>query len=37
MASNQGWNKERLSTRKIGGGMLQLKEIDMLSAKKEAR
>jgi hypothetical protein len=34
MASNQGWNKER-STQplKRGGGMHQLKEVDMLSAK----
>ena len=32
MASNQGWNKERLQTHKRGGGMHQLKEIDMMSA-----
>jgi hypothetical protein len=31
MASNQGWNEERLQTHKRGGGMHQLKEIDMLS------
>ena len=33
MASNHGWNEERLQTRKRGGGMHQLKEVDMLSAK----
>ena len=33
MASNQGWNEEHLQTRKRGGGMHQLKEVDMLSAK----
>ena len=33
MASNQGWNEERLQTRKRGGGMHQLKEVDILSAK----
>jgi hypothetical protein len=33
MASNQGWNEERTQTRKRGGGMHQLKEVDMLSAK----
>ena len=33
MASNQGWNEERVQTRKRGGGMHQLKEVDMLSAK----
>jgi hypothetical protein len=35
MASNQGWNKERTQTRKRGGGMHQLKEVDMLSAKMD--
>ena len=35
MASNQGWNEERVQTRKRGGGMHQLKEIDMLSAKMD--
>ena len=35
MASNQGWNEERLQTRKRGGGMHQLKEVDMLSAKMD--
>jgi hypothetical protein len=30
MASNQGWNEERTQTRKRGGGMHQLKEVDML-------
>jgi len=33
MVSNQGWNEERTQTRKKGGGMHQLKEVDMLSAK----
>ena len=33
MASNQGWNEERVQTWKRGGGMHQLKEVDMLSAK----
>ena len=32
MASNQGWNEERAQTRKRGGGIHQLKEVDMLSA-----
>ena len=35
MASNQGWNEERLQPRKRGGGMNQLKEVDMLSAKMD--
>jgi len=35
MASNQGWNEERLQTRKRGGGMHQLKEVDMLSTKMD--
>ena len=35
MASNQGWNEERLQTHKRGGGMHQLKEIDMLCAKMD--
>jgi hypothetical protein len=35
MASNQGWNKERTQPRKRGGGMHQLKEVDMLSAKMD--
>jgi hypothetical protein len=34
MASNQGWNKERTQTHKRGG-MHQLKEVDMLSAKMD--
>jgi hypothetical protein len=34
MASNQGWNEERTHTRKKGG-MHQLKEVDMLSAKMD--
>ena len=33
MASNQGWNEECPQTRKRGGGMHQLKEVDMLSTK----
>jgi hypothetical protein len=33
MTSNQGWNEERTQTRKRGGHMHQLKEVDMLSAK----
>ena len=32
MASNQGWNEERSQPRKRGG-IHQLKEVDMLSAK----
>ena len=35
MASNQGWNEERLHTRKRRGGMHHLKEVDMLSAKMD--
>ena len=35
MASSQGWNEERLQTCKRGGGMHQLKEVDMLSAKMD--
>jgi hypothetical protein len=35
MASNQGWNEERLQIRKRGGGMHQLKEVDMLFAKMD--
>ena len=41
MASNQGWNEECTQTRKRGGGMHQLKEVDMLRqngpADEEAR
>ena len=33
MVSNQGWNEECLQTCKRGGGMHQLKEVDMLSIK----
>ena len=33
MASNQGWNEEHVQIHKRGGGMHQLKEVDMLSAK----
>jgi len=35
MASNQGWSEERTHTRKRGGGMHQLKEVDMLAAKMD--
>ena len=35
MASNQGWNEERLQPHKRGGGMHQLKEVDMMSAKMD--
>jgi hypothetical protein len=35
MASNQGWSEERTQTRKRGGDMHQLKEVDMLSAKMD--
>ena len=34
IASNQGWNKERTPTHKRGG-MHQVKEVDMLSAKMD--
>jgi hypothetical protein len=33
MASNQSWNEERVQPHKRGGGMHQLKEADMVSAK----
>ena len=35
MVSNQGWNEEHLQTRKRGGAMHQLKEVDMLSTKMD--
>ena len=35
MTSNQGWNEEHLQTHKRGGGMHQLKEIDMMFAKMD--
>ena len=35
MASNQGWNEERVQTHMRGGGMHQLKEVDMISAKMD--
>jgi len=35
MASNQGWSEERTQTRKRGGAMHQLKEVDMLAAKMD--
>jgi len=33
MASNQGWSGEKTQTHQRGGGMHQLKEVDMLAAK----
>jgi hypothetical protein len=33
MTSNQSWNEEHVQPRKRGGGMHQLKEADMVSAK----
>jgi hypothetical protein len=33
MASNQSWNKEHVQPCKKGGGMHQLKEANMMSAK----
>ena len=35
MASNQGWNEERIQTHERGRGMHQLNEVDMLSAKMD--
>jgi hypothetical protein len=35
MASNQCWNEERTQTCKRGGGIHQLKEVGMLSAKMD--
>jgi hypothetical protein len=35
MASNQSWDEERTQPRKRGGGIHQLKEVDMLSAKMD--
>ena len=35
MPSNQGWNEECVQTRKRGGGMHQLREVDMLSTKMD--
>jgi hypothetical protein len=35
MASNQGWNEECVQPRKRGGGMHQLKEVDMLPTKMD--
>jgi hypothetical protein len=35
MASNQSWNEERTQNRKRGGGIHQLKEVDMLFAKMD--
>jgi hypothetical protein len=33
MASNQSWNEEHVQPHKRGGGVHQLKEVDMVSAK----
>jgi hypothetical protein len=35
MASNQGWNEEHLQTCKRGGGMHQIKEVDILCTKMD--
>jgi hypothetical protein len=35
IASNQGWNEERTQTCKRGGGMQQLKKVDMMFAKMD--
>jgi hypothetical protein len=35
MASNQGWKEEHLQTHMRGGGMHQLKEVNMLTAKMD--
>jgi hypothetical protein len=35
MASNQGWNEECVQPCKRGGGMHQLKEVDILFAKMD--
>jgi len=35
IASNQSWSEERTQTRKRGGGMHHLKEVDMLAAKMD--
>jgi hypothetical protein len=35
MASNQGWNEEHVQPHKRGGGVHQLKEINMLSTKMD--
>ena len=35
MASNKRWNEEHTQPRKRGGGIHQLKEVDMLSAKMD--
>jgi hypothetical protein len=35
MASNQSWNEERVQPHNRGGGIHQLKEVDMLSAKMD--
>ena len=35
MASNQGWNEERAQTRKRGGGIHKIKEVNMLSAQMD--
>jgi hypothetical protein len=35
MASKQSWNEECVQPRKRGGGMHELKEADMVSAKRD--
>ena len=35
MVPNQGWNEEHAQTCKRGGGIHQLKEVDMMSAKMD--
>ena len=35
MASNQGWNEECVQTHNRGGGMHQLKEVEMMSTKMD--
>jgi hypothetical protein len=35
MAFNQSWNEERVQPHKRGGGMHQIKEVDMLSVKMD--
>jgi hypothetical protein len=35
IASNQGWNEERIQTHKRGRDMHQLKEVDILSVKMD--
>jgi hypothetical protein len=35
MSSNQSWNKEHVQPHKRGGGMHQLKEVDMMPTKMD--